>query len=202
MMRKAAKFREMIGAAAVISGEVLGQRPMSQQRHHLELNERESGLEGRLLRPLCAKRLPPTIPEREGIIDRSRLYSFAGRRRTELTDLAKELGLSGLVGTSPGAGCALTEPEFAPRIRDLWAHQETFFHRRLPAARIRAALPLSRRGEGDLRTRRSGKHRFASFLPSRKRPRTPMSSRRFLFPHRPVWFSIPGRMRQSAARRD
>jgi tRNA-uridine 2-sulfurtransferase len=126
MVRKAAKFREMIGAVAVISGEVLGQRPMSQKRHHLGLIERESGLEGRLLRPLCAKRLPPTIPEREGIVDRSRLHAFAGRRRTELTDLAKELGLTGLVGTSPGAGCALTEPEFAPRIRDLWAHEEKF----------------------------------------------------------------------------
>ena len=126
MMRKAARFREMIGACAVISGEVLGQRPMSQKRHHLGLIEQMSGLRGRLLRPLCAKRLPPTIPEQEGVIDRSKLHSFAGRRRTELTDLAKELGISGLVGLSPGAGCALTEPEFAPRIRDLWQYQEAF----------------------------------------------------------------------------
>lgn len=124
MVRKAARFREMTGACAVISGEVLGQRPMSQKRHHLGLIEQMSGLRGRLLRPLCAKRLPPTIPEREGIVDRSRLYDFAGRRRSDLADLAEELGVSELTGLSPGAGCALTEPEFAPRIRDLWTHQD------------------------------------------------------------------------------
>ncbi len=125
MVREAARFREMLGACAVISGEVLGQRPMSQKRHQLGLIERMSGLRGRLLRPLCAKRLPPTIPEREGIVDRSKLYDFAGRRRAELTELAAELGISELIGPSPGAGCALTEPEFAPRIRDLWTHQDS-----------------------------------------------------------------------------
>src|ERR671934_178354 len=73
MMRRAREIMEQEGAAFVFTGEVLGQRPKSQRRDTLRIIERESGLDGRLLRPLSAKLLPPTIPEREGLVDRARL---------------------------------------------------------------------------------------------------------------------------------
>ena len=81
MMRKAKEIMEAEGADFVFTGEVLGQRPKSQRRDTLRTIERESGLEGRLLRPLSAKLLAPTIPEREGIVDRARLEAISGRSR-------------------------------------------------------------------------------------------------------------------------
>ena len=81
MMRKAREIMEREGAAFVFTGEVLGQRPKSQRRDTLRAVERESGLEGRLLRPLSALLLEPTLPEREGILDRSRLLGIHGRSR-------------------------------------------------------------------------------------------------------------------------
>ena len=78
---KAREIMEAEGAAFVFTGEVLGQRPMSQHKNALELVAKRSGLEGRLLRPLSAKTLPPTIPETEGIVNRDHLYGFHGRSR-------------------------------------------------------------------------------------------------------------------------
>jgi len=117
LCRMAKTHMEEVGACVVASGEVLGQRPMSQQRWQVEAIERESGLEGRLLRPLSAKLLPPTIPEREGLIDRAKLYAFNGRGRRELVDLANRLGLREI--PQPSTGCPLTQVTFAPRVRDL-----------------------------------------------------------------------------------
>ena len=117
MAKMARQMMENLGACVVITGEILGQRPMSQKRCDLEVVARESGLEGRLLRPLSAKRLAPTIPEREGLVDRSRLYAFVGRGRTKLMALARQLGIRTL--PQPSTGCALTEESFAPRVRDL-----------------------------------------------------------------------------------
>jgi hypothetical protein len=117
MAKMARRMMENLGACVVISGEILGQRPMSQKRCDLEVIARESGLEGRLLRPLSAKQLTPTIPEREGLVDRNRLYGFAGRGRTKLMALARQLGLRAF--PQPSTGCALTEESFAPRVRDL-----------------------------------------------------------------------------------
>ena len=108
-------------ACAVVSGEVLGQRPMSQRRHDLAAVAQHAELEDRLLRPLSAKRLAPTIPEREGLIDRERLYAFTGRGRRPLLDLAKRLGVPPSVG--PAGGCPLTEPLFARKVRDLFRHR-------------------------------------------------------------------------------
>ncbi len=117
MGRLARQRMEEVGAVAVISGELLGQRPMSQKRRDLDVVAYHSGLEDCLLRPLSARLLPPTRPEREGLIDRDRLYAFAGRGRAPLEHLARELGIRRWPG--PSAGCALVHPEFGDRVREL-----------------------------------------------------------------------------------
>ncbi|NLY03120.1 MAG: hypothetical protein GXY83_44295 [Rhodopirellula sp.] len=117
MATMARKFMQEVGACVVITGEILGQRPMSQKRCDLAIIERQSGLSGRLLRPLCAKLLPPTIPERDGLVDRERLYAFHGRGRKPLVNLARQLGIRRI--PPPSTGCSLTEITFAPRVRDL-----------------------------------------------------------------------------------
>jgi tRNA U34 2-thiouridine synthase MnmA/TrmU len=116
---QARRVMEAEGAAFVFTGEVLGQRPMSQRRPTMDLVERESGLTDRLLRPLCAKHLPPTKAERDGLVDRARLYDFRGRTRKPQMALAKELGLTAY--PSPAGGCLLTDPGFAHRLRTLMA---------------------------------------------------------------------------------
>src|ERR671939_1972000 len=88
MMSRAREIMEREGADFVFTGEVLGQRPKSQRRDTLRIIERESGLTGRLLRPLSAKLLEPTIPEREGIVDRARLEDISGRSRQRQMALA------------------------------------------------------------------------------------------------------------------
>jgi hypothetical protein len=117
MFRAAARCMLQAGADLVISGEVVGQRPMSQKKRDLAVIARHSGLEDRLLRPLSAKLLPPTLAERTGLIDRSRLHSFSGRSRKGLIALARRLGLSRI--PAPSTGCALTEPAMGVKVRDL-----------------------------------------------------------------------------------
>jgi hypothetical protein len=117
MARMARELMVDLGACAVITGEILGQRPMSQKRRDLDAVARHSGLEGRLLRPLSAKKLAPTIPEREGLVDRERLYEFTGRARGPLVELARQLGVEET--PTPSTGCALTEKSFAPRVFDI-----------------------------------------------------------------------------------
>jgi len=117
MCRLAKKIMEDRGACVVVTGEVLGQRPMTQQRSQLHLVEKHSGLKGRLLRPLSAKLLPPTIPELEGLVDRERLYEFSGRSRKPLIELAHQLGVRNI--PQPSIGCLPTQPSFAPRVFDL-----------------------------------------------------------------------------------
>ncbi len=117
MANMARQFMHQVDACLVVTGEVLGQRPMSQRRWQVEAIERKSGLEGRLLRPLSAKLLPPTIPEQQGLVDREALYDFNGRGRRELIRLAERLGIQEI--PQPSTGCALTQVTFAPRVRDL-----------------------------------------------------------------------------------
>ncbi|MBX3415708.1 MAG: hypothetical protein KF708_23690 [Pirellulales bacterium] len=117
MFERARRYMLERDALCVASGEVLGQRPMSQKRRDLLLIASQSGLEGRLLRPLSAKLLPATEPEKSGAIDRSRLYDFTGRGRKPLIELAHQLGLQRI--PSPSTGCALTEPQFATKVHDL-----------------------------------------------------------------------------------
>lgn len=117
MGRMAKRMMDEIGACVVVTGEILGQRPNSQRRPQLDVVAGEARLKGRLLRPLSAKLLPPTIPEQEGLIDRQRLYDFSGRSRKGLIQLAEKLGIRQI--PQPSTGCALTEVTFVPRVDDL-----------------------------------------------------------------------------------
>ncbi len=120
MLQKTKEFMREIGAAFVITGEVLGQRPMSQRRDAMRLIDRESGLEGLIVRPLSARHLPPSIPERMGVIDREKLLDLSGRSRKGQYRLAGEYNLKEF--SCPGGGCLLTDPIFAKKIRELFEH--------------------------------------------------------------------------------
>ncbi len=124
MLRRAAERMRRLGAAFVFTGEVLGERPMSQTRQGLDLVERKSGLQGRLLRPLSALLLPPTIPEEEGLVDRGRLLDIQGRPRHRQLALARHYGLRQF--RPPAGGCLLTNTESAHRVRDLLDHEPGF----------------------------------------------------------------------------
>ncbi len=119
MVRKALEWLEANGFDFVVTGEVLGQRPKSQTRDKLPLLERDSGAEGRLLRPLSAQLLEPTLPERAGWVARERLHAFHGRSRKPQMQLAQELGLE--TWAQPAGGCCfLTDAHYAARLSDLW----------------------------------------------------------------------------------
>jgi tRNA U34 2-thiouridine synthase MnmA/TrmU len=122
LLRKAKEYMVESGADFIITGEVLGQRPMSQRRDSLRLIERESGLEGLLLRPLSAQHFEPTIPEREGWVDREKLLAIKGRSRKELFELADELDVKNY--PCPAGGCLLTEISFVPKMRDMFDHSD------------------------------------------------------------------------------
>ncbi|MEE8391542.1 MAG: 7-cyano-7-deazaguanine synthase [Anaerolineae bacterium] len=117
MFSRARERMEEIGAAFVFTGEVLGQRPMSQHRRAMRTIERESGLTGRLLRPLSAQLLEPTIPEEEGLVDREKLLALQGRSRRPQMTLAEEHSITDY--PCPAGGCLLTDISFAQRMRDL-----------------------------------------------------------------------------------
>jgi len=119
MLQKAKKIMTEIGAALVITGEVLGQRPLSQHLQALRLIEKESGLSGRLLRPLSAQLLKPTIPEDEGLVDRSRLLAIQGRSRKNQFALAEKFKLRTF--SAPAGGCLLTDPVISRRLQDLFS---------------------------------------------------------------------------------
>lgn len=121
MISRAGELMERLGFDFVATGEVQGQRPMSQNRQALALVERISGLAGRLVRPLSALLLEPTIPEREGLLDRGRLLDLSGRGRERQLALAAEFGLVDF--PSPAGGCKLTEAGFARKLRDLLDHE-------------------------------------------------------------------------------
>lgn len=121
MLKKAREIMEEVGADFVATGEVLGQRPMSQRRDPMRIIERESGLEDLLLRPLSAHLLPPTRPEREGLVDRKRLLGLQGRSRRAQMDLIEARGITDY--PSPAGGCCyLTDENYARRFRDKMAH--------------------------------------------------------------------------------
>ncbi len=122
MLRQAKELLPELGAEIIATGEVVGQRPMSQQRHTLRHIEKETGLVGRILRPLSAKKLPPTIYEEKGWVDREKLLDIAGRGRKIQLHLAKEFGLKEI--PSPAGGCLLTDPSLAPRIREFFKLKE------------------------------------------------------------------------------
>ena len=122
MLQRAREIMRERGYHFVFTGEVVGQRPMSQRRPPMFDIERESGLTGYLLRPLSARLLPETVPEKEGWVDRDRLYDIAGRTRTRQMRLAEEFGVVDY--PQPAGGCCfLPDQNFAGKLRDLLAHR-------------------------------------------------------------------------------
>ena len=124
MLRKVRERMPEEGASFVITGEVLGQRPMSQHRRAIQMIEKESGLEGLILRPLSAQHFQPTIPEQEGIVDRGKLLAISGRGRKPQIELAGKLGIKDY--PCPAGGCLLTDKVIAERLRDLFRHQSDY----------------------------------------------------------------------------
>jgi tRNA-uridine 2-sulfurtransferase len=121
MLKKAREHMERIGADFVFTGEVVGQRPKSQVKTALRAIEKEAGLEGRLLRPLSAKILPATIVEREGLIDRQKLYGLAGRGRKPQLELARRYGIT--TYAQPAGGCCfLTDEAYSNKFKDAITH--------------------------------------------------------------------------------
>ncbi|MBF0161624.1 MAG: tRNA (5-methylaminomethyl-2-thiouridylate)-methyltransferase [Magnetococcales bacterium] len=119
MVSKAWALKEELGFDFIFTGEVLGQRPMSQRRENLPHIEREAGVEGWLLRPLCAARLKATEPELRGWVDRQRLPGFSGRSRKPQMALAAQFGLRDY--PSPSGGCCfLTDENYARKLKELW----------------------------------------------------------------------------------
>ncbi|MEM0048910.1 MAG: hypothetical protein QW424_02210 [Candidatus Bathyarchaeia archaeon] len=121
MFKKAKEVAEKIGADFLVTGEVLDERPFSQRFRAMQIIEREAGLEGKVLRPLSAKLLPPTEAERMGWIDREKLFAIRGRRRKMQIELAAKYGLKNY--PTPSGGCLLTDPEIARRLRDHLSHE-------------------------------------------------------------------------------
>jgi len=122
MFAKAKELLLKLGARFIITGEVLGQRPMSQNKQALKLIKQESGLGDLLLRPLSAKFFSPSLPEREGWVEREKLLDFNGRARSPQMQLAKSLGIAKYA--NPAGGCLLTDPCFSKRLRELLEHEE------------------------------------------------------------------------------
>lgn len=122
MLRKAREYMERCGASFLATGEVLGERPMSQRRDALNIIEKEAGVRGILLRPLSAKLLTPTAPETEGVVDRERLLDIKGRSRKPQMALAEKFGIREY--PNPAGGCLLTDPGFTKRVKDLIKYDE------------------------------------------------------------------------------
>lgn len=134
MLKEAKAVMNMIGADFIITGEVLGQRPMSQRRDSFYLIDREAGVIDYVLRPLSAKLLKITSPEAKGIINREMLYGFSGRSRKPQMALAEELGLTDY--PAPAGGCLLTEPNYAHRLKDLLTYNHAPSMRDIDLLRI------------------------------------------------------------------
>ena len=121
MFQLADVVRQDERADFIVTGEVLGQRPMSQQRNSMELIDRQSPVDRLVLRPLSAHCLAPTIPEENRWIDREKLFQISGRSRKEQMALAEQFGIKDY--SSPGGGCLLTESAFSARLRDFFDHK-------------------------------------------------------------------------------
>lgn len=134
MMRDAGRLLEKFNADFIITGEVLNQRPMSQNKASLNVVKKESGIGEKILRPLCAKVLPPTEMELNGLVDREKLLGISGRGRKVQMELAEKWGIKDY--PSPAGGCKLTEPNYSIRLRELLEHVEKTTERELELLRI------------------------------------------------------------------
>jgi len=122
ILKKAKKYAEEIGADFIFTGEVLDERPMSQHFGALKIVEEESGLKGKILRPLSARLLPETVIEKKGLVDREKLLGIRGRSRKPQLKLAEEFNIQDY--PSPAGGCLLTCREYANKLRDLFKHKK------------------------------------------------------------------------------
>ena len=123
MVGRARHWMEQHGFDFVITGEVIGQRPKSQRRDTMPIVARDSGAGERLLRPLCARLLPPTLPEREGWVNRERLMAISGRSRKEQMHLAEDFGFHEYA--QPAGGCCfLTDESYSAKLSDLWQSRQ------------------------------------------------------------------------------
>jgi len=120
MLKKAGEMMEARGADCILTGEVLGQRPMSQGKQSLHVVAKRSGYQPYIIRPLSARLLPETMPEAEGKVDRSRLLDIQGRGRKRQMEMADRYRITGYA--TPAGGCLLTDPGFSKRLKDLFAH--------------------------------------------------------------------------------
>jgi tRNA U34 2-thiouridine synthase MnmA/TrmU len=122
LFNKARQIMENDGASFVFTGEVLGQRPKSQMMQELKLIARRSGLEDRILRPMSAKLMTPTLPELKGWVNRDELYGLQGRTRKPQIELAAKFGISEY--PNPAGGCILTDPVYSRKVKDLWQYKD------------------------------------------------------------------------------
>ncbi len=122
MVNKALEWAQENGFDFIITGEVIGQRPKSQRADTMPVIAEESGAFDRLLRPLCAKNLPPTLPEREGWVDREGLHDITGRSRKVQMELAERFGFDDYAQPAGGC-CMLTNEEYSRKLTDMWRHQ-------------------------------------------------------------------------------
>ena len=122
MLKKAKKYAKSIGAKFIFTGEVIGQRPMSQHKQALASIEKKAGLEGKIVRPLSAKLLPKTEAEELGYLNIDRLEDIKGRSRKRQIELAKQFNIVNF--PSPAGGCLLTDPEYGNKLRDLLTHKK------------------------------------------------------------------------------
>ncbi len=122
MLKKAREVMQELDAPFVVTGEVLGQRPMSQRRDALHIIERDADMRGMVLRPLSAKLLPPTKAEQQGAINREKLLGISGRSRSVQLQLAERYGIRGF--STPAGGCLLTDKNFSDKLRDLFADKQ------------------------------------------------------------------------------
>jgi len=122
LLKKAKILARKIKADIIVTGEVIGERPMSQRRDTLYLIEKEAGLKGKLLRPLSAKLLPPTEAEKKGIIDREKLEGIAGRQRKRQIELANHFGIT---YPNPAGGCLLCYPDFCKKVSPVLKTRKT-----------------------------------------------------------------------------
>ncbi len=120
--KKAKKYAKEIGASFIFTGEVLDERPMSQHFRAMKMIEEESGLKGKILRPLSARLLPETVFEKKGLVDREKLLEIRGRSRKPQIKLAQEFNIKDY--PCPAGGCLLTYKEYANKLRDLFKHKK------------------------------------------------------------------------------
>lgn len=145
MLRKAGELADELGLDFLFTGEVMGQRPMSQNKGALNAVAKDSGRAGSILRPLSARLMQPTPMEESGLVDRSKLLDISGRGRKRQMELAAEFGLEDY--PSPAGGCLLTDPGFSKRLKDLWGHDPQAAADKVEALKVGRHLRLSERAK-------------------------------------------------------